>query len=349
MTYNEQRMAGYIQSLPQQFRECLQMEFDFIARYQQRSFENIIICGMGGSAIGGDILRTWGLNEASVPIIVNRDYHIPRFAGGDTLVIAVSYSGNTEETLQAYQKAKNSGAAIICVTSGGKLADLARKNNDGLAIIPGHLVPRAASGYLLAPVALILEQLTLLPGAREAIAETAQLLEGMQQTLAPQADSANNRARQIAAGLQDSLPLIWGVTGTTEAAAMRWKGQINENAKTPAFFSLFPELNHNEIVGFELPEEILSRTVIIILKDRFGQDRISQRLEITKEIILPRVKAVIEVESAGISLLARIYSLVYTGDYVSYYLALGYGTDPTPVKAIDYLKTELEKKNWSLE
>ena len=336
-------MAGYIHSLPQQFRECLLMEFDFIDS-KWHSYKNVIICGMGGSAIGGDILRTWGLHEAPVPIIVNRDYHIPHFAGQDTLVIAVSYSGNTEETLQAYQGARERGAAIICVTSGGKLADLARKNGDGLALIPGHLVPRAASGYLLAPVALILEQLSLLPGAREAVMETAQLLEIMQEGLSPEADPDKNRAREIAACLRDSLPLIWGVTGTTEAAAMRWKGQINENAKAPAFFSLFPELDHNEIVGFELPEEILSRTVVIILRDRASQDRIDQRIEISKEIILPQVKAVVEVEGAGTSLLARIYSLIYIGDHVSYYLALDNGIDPTPVKAIDHLKNELEKR-----
>ncbi len=343
MINNEQIMAGYIQGLPQQFRESLHMEFDFIGRYK-RKYENILICGMGGSAIGGDILRTWGLAEAPLPIIINRDYNIPRFIGENSLVMAVSYSGNTEETLQAYQGAKESGAAIICVTSGGKLAALARDNGDGLAVIPGHLVPRAASGYLMAPAALILEQLDLLPGARAAIEETADLLAGMQQVLGPEAEPDKNQARQIAACLPGSLPLIWGVAGTTEAAAMRWKGQINENAKSPAFFSLFPELDHNEIVGFEMPEELLAQAVIIILKDRFGQERVEQRIAITKDIILPRVKAVIEVESTGTSFLARLYSLIYTGDYVSYYLALNYGLDPTPVKAIDFLKAELARK-----
>jgi len=340
MINNEQIMADYLYGLPQQFKDCLQMEFDFNGKYQ-RSYDHILICGMGGSAIGGDILRTWGQIEAAKPLIVNRDYQIPNFVNENSLVIAVSYSGNTEETLQAYHSARDRGASLICVTSGGRLADLARKNGDSLTIIPGHLVPRAASGYLLAPVALILEQLAILPGAREAIMETAQLLEGMRENLGPQADEDKNRARQIASLLQDSLPVIWGVTGTTEAAAMRWKGQINENAKSPAFYSLFPELNHNEIVGFKLPADILSRMVIIILKDTLDNERIHKRIMITKEIVLPEVKAVIEVESTGKSFMARLYSLIYTGDYVSYYLALAYGIDPTPVEVIDFLKTQL--------
>ncbi|HNX29410.1 MAG TPA: bifunctional phosphoglucose/phosphomannose isomerase [Syntrophomonadaceae bacterium] len=342
MIIDSEIMAGYIHSLPRQFEDCLQMEFDFIERYQGR-YENVLICGMGGSAIGGDILRTWGQLDATVPLIINRDYRIPHFINEHSLVIAVSYSGNTEETLQAYHLAREIGAPIIGVTSGGKLADLARKNGDGLAIIPGDLVPRAASGYLLAPVALILQQLAILPGAREAIMETAQLLASLRREIGPEVTGDKNQARQIAAGLKNSLPLIWGVVGTSEAAAMRWKGQINENAKAPAFFNLFPELNHNEIVGFELSEEILGRIAIIILKDKFDNERIKKRIKITKDIVLPKVKAVIEVESSGESFLARLYSLIYTGDYVSYYLAMEYGIDPTPVKVIDFLKNELGK------
>lgn len=333
-------MGAYLYSLPQQFEHCLQMQFDFAARYR-RGYDNILICGMGGSAIGGDILRTWGQIEASAPLIINRGYRIPHFINAGSLVIAISYSGNTEETLHAYNLARERGAQIICVASGGQLAALARENHDGLVIIPADLAPRAATGYLLAPVALILQELGILPGVRAAVEETVQVLLSLRRQLQPAAAEAANQARQIAACLKDSLTLIWGVTGSSEAAAMRWKGQINENAKALAFYNLFPELNHNEIVGFELPGEILARTVIIILRDKDDDERMQKRIKITKEIAAEKVKAVIEVDSAGQSFLARLYSLIYTGDYVSYYLALEYGIDPAPVKVIDFLKAEL--------
>jgi glucose/mannose-6-phosphate isomerase len=135
--------------------------------------------------------------------------------------------------------------------------------------------------------------------------------------------------------------LIWGVTGTSEAAAIRWKGQINENAKSPAYYNLFPELNHNEIVGFEIPEDLISRLVVIILRDETDNERNQRRIEITKGILEKKVKEIIEVKSIGRSFLARLYSLIYIGDYASYYLAVNYGIDPTPVKVIDFLKAQL--------
>lgn len=337
---NTKVMEEYLYNLPHQFEYCLQMKFDFIESYKSR-YDNILICGMGGSAIGGDILRTFAQIKASIPLIVSRDYRIPNFVNDRTLVITVSFSGNTEETLQAYHLCRERQARIICVTSGGQIAGLARENGDGLAIIPGDLVPRAASGYLLATVALILEELELLPGVKEEIIETVQVLISLRRQLEPAADESANRAKQIAKSLKDNLPLIWGVTGSSEAAAMRWKGQINENAKSPAFYSLFPELNHNEIVGLELPKEILSRLVIIILKDKYDDERNQKRIEITKGIVLDKVKKIIEIDSVGQSFLTRLYSLIYTGDYVSFYLALEYGIDPVPVKVIDFLKSQL--------
>lgn len=337
-----EKMMGYLYDLPDQFERSLDMQFDFLDGYQ-REYRNIVVSGMGGSAIGGDILRTYSLKRASLPVIVNRDYDVPNFIDERTLFFAISYSGNTEETLSSYEQAKNKGAAIVCITSGGTLAQKALQDGYGVIRIPSGFVPRAATGYLFAPLVLFLEKLGLLKEVKEEIQETVGVLRKLRGKINPDVEKQDNEAKRIASELKDSVPVIWGVVGTSETAAMRWKGQINENAKSPAFANVFPELNHNEVVGFEVPEGILSRQVYIILRDKRDNSRINKRIDITKKIIEKKVKSTIEIESQGESCLARFYSLTYIGDYVSVYLALEYGINPTPVETIDYLKAELAK------
>lgn len=150
-------------------------------------------------------------------------------------------------------------------------------------------------------------------------------------------------ARQLAGEMKNRIPVIWGSSSRSEVAALRWKAQINENAKAPAYYNIFPELNHNEIVGFESPADLLAQLFIIILRDPGDHERVKHRMEISKEIIRERVAKVVEVEARGQSFLARFYSLAYIGDYASFYLALEYGINPTPVKVIDYLKAELAR------
>jgi len=337
-----EKMMGYLYNLPQQFEQSLKMEFDFVNRYQ-KDYKNILVSGMGGSAIGGDILKTYSMKNASLPVIVNRDYDVPGFVDENTLFFAVSYSGNTEETLSSFKQARVKGASIICITSGGKLADIAAEDGCGVIKIPGGFVPRAATGFLFAPMALVLDKMGILEGVEEEIQETVKVLEKLRENLNPDINVPTNQAKTIARELKNCIPVIWGAAGTSETAAMRWKGQMNENAKSPAYFNVFPELNHNEIVGFEVPQEMLPGLVYIILRDKNDNDRINKRMEITKNIIKDKVKNVIEVNSQGESFLARFYSLTYVGDYASVYLALEYGINPTPVKTIDFLKAELAK------
>jgi len=341
-TLTAEQMMEFLYGLPDQFTDSLEMTFDFASHYR-KPFQNIVISGLGGSAIGGDIVRTLAAGRASLPVVVNRDYHLPAFVNQNTLFAAVSYSGNTEETLSAYQQAREKGAAIVCLTSGGKLAQMAA--NDGYPVIevPGDLVPRAATGYLFAPLALFLEEIGLLKNVRMEIEETIQVLKWQRKMLNPQVPQPDNPARQLAEQLKGSIPIIWGSSGLTEAAALRWKAQINENAKSPAYYNLFPELNHNEIVGFEEPAELLARFVVVILRDQGDSPQVQKRMAITRQIIENRVREVIEVSSQGQSFLARFYSLVYLGDYTSVYLAHEYGINPTPVQVIDYLKAELAK------
>lgn len=335
-------MGEYLRGLPEQFSTILKMKIELPSQYNQE-YGNVVVSGLGGSAIGGYILRTYALHQASLPIIVNRDYNMPAFVGSRTLVLATSYSGNTEETLSSYQQARSSGAAIIVISSGGKLSELARQDGNMVVEVPGGLSPRAATGYLFSPLALVLEQLGILSGVSADLAETQQVLSDLSTEINPSIATANNIAKQIAGEMKDRIPVIWGSSSYSEVAALRWKAQINENAKSPAYYNIFPELNHNEIVGFEAPENLLAKLLVIILRDPGDHERVKQRMEISKEIIRERVAQVLEVAARGKSFLARFYSLAYIGDYASYYLAQEYGINPTPVKVIDYLKAELAR------
>jgi glucose/mannose-6-phosphate isomerase len=318
------------------------MNIELPANYQRR-YKNIVVTGLGGSAIGGDILRTYAMKKADIPILVNRDYRLPAFVNQDTLVLAVSYSGNTEETLSAYEQAKSKGAQIIAVSAGGNLSEMASKDGYTVVTVPGGMVPRAATGYLFAPLALILDKLGILQGVEEDLQETAVVLEELRIDIGPQVEFATNAAKRIAKEMKDRIPVIWGSSSRTEIAALRWKAQINENAKAPAYYNIFPELNHNEIVGFEVPEELLAKMLVVILHDPADHPRVQQRMTITRSVIEDKVDNVLEIEPRGDTFLSNFYSLVYVGDYVSYYLALEYGIDPAPVEKIDFLKAELAK------
>lgn len=333
-----EQMMEYLSNLPEQFASSLNLDLAFASRLK-RDYRQVVVSGLGGSAIGGDILRTYAARKAKIPVVVVRDYDIPAFVNQDTLFLAVSYSGNTEETLSAYGQARQKGAAIICITNGGKLKQRAEEDGYQVVEIPAGLVPRAATGYLFAPLVLLLEELGIVAGVRPELEETVTVLRAMRDNLG--AADAANQARSIARKLKDSLPVIWGTSGISEVAALRWKAQINENAKCPAYYNVFPELNHNEIVGFEVPPQLLSSMSCIILRDQYDHERVKRRIEISKGIIKDKVKSIIEVKSQGESYLARFYSLVYIGDYASVYLALEYGINPTPVAVIDYLKAEL--------
>lgn len=337
-----EKMASYLWDLPEQFATGLTRGISLPPDYK-RKYSSILVTGLGGSAIGGDILRTYTLGRAPLPVVVNRDYDVPAYIGTDSLVLAVSYSGNTEETLSAYGQARKKGAALIAVTSGGKLAERARADGVALISIPGGLSPRAATGHLFTPLALIMQELGIVAGVHDDIREVAQVLQRIRTEINPAINAADNQARQIARRLKGKLPLIWGSSGHSEIAALRWKTQINENAKCPVFCNIFPELNHNEIVGFEIPGDILAQMVVIILRDPGDHQRVQRRMEISKQIIQSKVDAVLEVESRGQGFLAKFYSLAYLGDYVSFYLAQDYGINPTPVEIIDFLKNELSR------
>jgi glucose/mannose-6-phosphate isomerase len=301
----------------------------------------VIISGMGGSAIGGDVVRAATAGCLPVPLIVCRDYRLPGFIDSATLVFASSYSGNTEETLTAYEQARAAGAAVICLTSGGKLASQARAHGYPVIQLPAGLPPRASLGYSAVMLLGALAVLGLVPDLTGPLQETVDMLSRLVALVGPGIPSKNNPAKQMAHSLAGRLVAIYASSAVLEPAAIRWRGQIEENAKNLAFHHLLPEMNHNELVGWEFPAPVLRQIGVIFLRDRGDHPQVQRRFELTREIVAAKTGVVHEVWSEGESLLARIFSVICLGDFVSLYLAWLNSVDPTPVPVIETLKQKL--------
>lgn len=308
-----------------------------------RSFKNIVVLGMGGSAIGGDLLSDYLADELSIPIVVIRGYGIPKFVDENSLVFAVSYSGNTEETLSALKRCLEAKARVIALTSGGKLAILAQENNFPVIKVPVGIQPRAAISYLFFPILKALERLGLIKERSGETEETLNILQELSKKYCARSPIKNNLAKEVALSLYQHLPLVYGSEGLLGVVAMRWKTQINENSKWPCFWNVFPELDHNEIVGYEIENSINLQVKIVYLQDKEGLLRVEQRREITRKIIEDKVAEFIICPTRGKGKMARMFSLIFLGDLASYYLAILNQVDPSPVVCIEDLKKELAK------
>jgi len=301
-------------------------------------FDRIAVCGMGGSAIGGDIVAA-AVPSFSAPFVTVRGYALPGWAFSHTLIVAVSYSGNTEETLSCVRGAIEHGSRPVCVTSGGTLAELAAAHDLPLVTVPGGLQPRAALGHLTAAVAAAVDASCLVGGLGGQVSEAAHLLCNMATIFDPEIAVPTNRAKGLAARLHKRLPLIYGA-GLTTVAARRWKCEINENAEMPVFWAELPELDHNELAGWTIvPKGV--EVVVVALDDPLGDPRLTRRMDATLDIIGSCVADVVRVSARGESPLARVLSSAYIGDAVSFYLAIMNGVDPAPVSAIERLKASL--------
>ncbi|HHV63118.1 MAG TPA: bifunctional phosphoglucose/phosphomannose isomerase [Firmicutes bacterium] len=335
-------MLGFIQGLPEQCQEAWEIASRVDVPGGFAAARNIVVAGLGGSAIGGDLLRTLVASELNIPVVVSRDYELPGFVDRDSLVVASSYSGNTEETISSYLAARAKGAKILCITSGGKLAELAADDGVPVIKIPGTLVPRAALGYLFIPMIVVLGKLGLIRDKAGDLAEAVDVLAELRRVLGPESPEHVNQSKRLAAKMLNKIPVIYGSSGWPGTAALRWKCQINENSKTYAVSNIFPEMNHNETVGWGAPGDIAGQLYVVLLRDKGDHPRVQKRMEITKSL-MSSASGIDEVWSTGKSELARLLSLIYVGDFASAYLAFLYGVDPTPVAAIDYLKGELAK------
>lgn len=336
---DKSQMALRIQTLHEQFETVFTI-LNEKSRISKNKVRNIVVTGLGGSAIGGDLIRTYVSDECPIPIIVNRNYTLPAFVDYSTLVIVSSYSGNTEETVSAYQDAIKRKAQIFCITSGGKVEQLALKHKHYTVKIPSGAPPRTAIGYLLVAMLQTLTAFGLISSKEKEITETARYLKEKSLAYANYND-AQNLAVTVAQKCFKKLPIIYTSDDFTSAVGVRWKQQICENAKMLAYSNVFPELNHNELVGWNQYKDLLKKTVVIMLHDKSDYRRTAFRMNVTKSIVEKYTSEVIDIESEGKSLLTRLFSLILLGDWVSYYLSILNGVDATPVEAIDFLKTSL--------
>lgn len=314
-------MLEVLDNFPQQCKDALTLPKGITVKGEVTS---IVVCGMGGSAMGGDLLKSYLSNE-KIPVFVIKDYKVPEFVDNYTLVFAVSYSGNTEETLSSLHDAKKKNANIIAITCGGVLAKEANK----VIKIPSGLPPRAALGYLFFPMLGVLYNSNLTDVKNVDLNEMFDLLN--------QKEGIKAKAEELAKKIQGKTPLIYS-SELLKPVAYRWQTQINENAKYPAYHSTFSEMNHNEISAFRSMER--SKFLAILLRDEKDHPRIKKRMDVCKQIMEKRID-VAEVNVKGSSLLARMFYTIYLGDYTSYYLALRERVDPTPVEVIEWLKRQL--------
>jgi glucose/mannose-6-phosphate isomerase len=299
----------------------------------------LVVCGMGGSGIAGDLVRAVVDDRLEVPMVVRKGYRLPAFCGPGTLVVALSYSGNTEETLATYGEATARGCAVVAVASGGDL--LSRAAADGVASVrlPADIpMPRSALGHLagaLLGVVAAAAPLDLGPEVADAVAT----LDASPARWGPAAPEAANEAKALAAWLRHRVPVIWGSEGIAEAAAQRWKTQCNENAKAPAFWGILPEVDHNEVEGWSRGEG--GPFGLVVLRHRGEHPRTEVRVRATLDAVAAAGLEAIQAEAATDSLTCALFSLVMLGDYVSTYLALLRGVDPTPVPVLSSLKERL--------
>ncbi len=333
-------MLGRIAELPQQCRRAWANVQSLELPAEYRQVNKIVVLGMGGSAIGGDLLRVLAEPECAVPIVTNRDYTVPAFVNAETLVIASSYSGNTEETLSAFDQARERGAKLLAITTDGELAQRARELEVPLLTFRYQSQPRAALGYSLVSLIGVMQKLGFIGDKEADLEEAAVVLETLQEEIKETVPVTENPAKQLAKRLYGHLPVIYGA-GYLAEVAHRWKTQLNENAKAWSFFEPLPEFNHNAVVGYQFPEELAERILVVMLVSSLNHPRHKARFRVTQEILAKRGIAYEIIEARGESPLAQMLSAIHFGDYVSFYLAMLYEIDPTPVKVIDYLKERL--------
>lgn len=361
MTYEDMReidsknMFEILKNFPEQVKEAIEIGKKAPLMNAPEKPKNFLILGMGGSAIGGDLLRSYCAATKGADrlrIAVNRSYDIPGWVDEETCVIASSYSGGTEETLSAFEQAFRITKNIICITTGGKLGEQAKEKGVPIIEIPGGMQPRCALGYSFFPMLIQLMRL----GAFEQIA--VEETEAAFEELIPMLESDSmefadmdaedyenaNVAIQLADDLIDAIPIIVSASERTDVVNLRWRGQFQENAKNIAFGAYLPEMNHNEINGYANPLDGEEYFFFIFLTDPEDHPRVQIRFDVTQELLEDICVDGISLSGEGDYLLTRMFSLIYLGDWTSYYLALYNSEDPTPIPQISVLKKALSLK-----
>lgn len=324
-------MRNLIDKLPEQIKDAVEIAENAKLNSSLRPILNVCISGLGGSGIGGTIVSQLTAEKASVPILVNKDYSLPSFVNEDTLFIASSYSGNTEETLYALEKAQKAGAQIACVTSGGKVKEIAEEKGYNCIVIPGGYPPRSAFGYSSIQLFRLLNHYNIISG------DYFQDLKKVYSHLIDNKESILNEADKLTEKLYDKIPIIYS-DASFEGIGVRFRQQINENSKMLCWHHVLPEMNHNELVAWahKYPE-----SAVVIFRNEDDFYRTQKRMEFAKGQIKSSASSITEVWSKGDSVIERAYYLIYLGDWVSLLLAEKQGIDPVEVDVIGDLKSQL--------
>ena len=335
-------MLSYIDALPEDLEKAWALGHE-LPLPEVKEIKQIVISGMGGSAIGGDFLGSYLADRCPVPIISRRNYGLPAFAKGpDTLVVCSSHSGNTEETVSGFKAAQAAGCSVLALCTGGYLADLTLEHQNPLWLFEHHGQPRTAIPYSFGLLLALVERLGLVHDVEAEVMDAIATMREQRPTLTDSSPLTHNPAQRLAGQLIERNVAIFGA-GENEVIARRWKTQINELAKAWASFEGLPEMNHNTLAGLINPESLYDRTSAIFLRGQMDHPRNQMRLDATMQAFLQAGIATDSVWAKGQTKLAQMWSLLQFGDYVSYYLALLYQVDPTPVDSLTALKQRLSK------
>jgi glucose/mannose-6-phosphate isomerase len=338
-----QNYLAEIENLPDQLEQAFQQGLSKSLPAWQ-GIKNVLIAGMGGSAIGADLLAAYAAPLCPVPVMVLRNYTLPAWAHGPgTLLVASSHSGNTEETLAAFGQAQRNGCRILALCTGGKLADKARETETSLWTFEHAGQPRASVGYSFGMLLALFARLGLIPDPADELQSTCTAMRKQQARLRADIPVVNNPAKRVAGQLIGRLVLVFG-SDVLEPVARRWKTQINELAKAWAQFEAVPEADHNALAGLAQPENALSASLALFLRANSCHPRNLLRLELTKQAYMLEGVNTDFIDAQGDTPLAQQWTALHTGDYVAYYLAMLYDIDPTPIPALEGFKKQLAER-----
>ena len=338
---DSQGMLAATLALPEQVTAAADRAKDLEGLPSIDDVNSVVVLGMGGSGIAGDIVAAVAGPFMPVPVVVAKSYELPAFVGDGTLVFAVSFSGDTEETVEATSEAAVQGAKVVVVSGGGELTRLGEAWGSPIVPVPDDIpVPRAGVGALAIPPLVVLEQIGLFPGARKWVDEAARCLTSRRDELKGDDPLATDLARRIGR----TIPLIYGGGTLGAVAAMRWKTQMNENAKIPAFWNAQPELCHNEIAGWGQHGDLTRQAITLIgLRHDFEHPQVMRRFELVFGMVDEAVASIEQIQARGDGQLAQLLDLILVGDLTSLHMALNEGIDPGPAPALDEIKIALKE------
>lgn len=342
---DQKKMLEELENFPSQCREAYQLGLKLDLSKDFFRVNKILICGMGGSAIIGDLLHDYLKSESALPIAVNRDCRLPNYVDSDTLVFLISYSGNTKETLHNFHDAMAKKAKIVAVTSGGILLKEFSGADLPCVQVRADNLPRASLGLLFFPVLNVLQKLKLIRHREDDIKETLSLMENLSTRWGRKSKTKDNLAKILAEKLDGKIPVLYGANSLMDGVVRRWKSQFNENTKLFSCYNIFPEITHNEIECWHNLAKLRKYFKILLLNDGLLYPEDKKRLSLSCRLIGEKLGEIEQVKPFGKSALARLFSIVYLGDFVSVYLAFLYATDPTPMPMIDYVKANLTTQN----